>query len=77
MPRATADVDAHDGAAIVGNPGAPDDEDNVGRLRVDFSGDAARGERLDESVLDDAPQLERRGFEIVGRPERDGEPQRR
>ncbi len=39
--------------------------------------DAAKGQCLDQRVLDDSAQLERRGFEIVGRPEVNRDSQRR
>ena len=76
MTRAAADVDTDDGAPALRRSGATDDEHDVGRVGVDLRPHAAKGERLDQRVLHHSAQLQRRGFEIVGRPEVNGDPQR-
>ena len=64
MPRAAADVDAHDRPPRVGRAGAAHDEHDVGRIGVDVGGHASGRQRLDERVLDDAAELERRRLEV-------------
>ena len=73
MTAAAADVDAHHGPAHVRRPGAADDEHDVGRVAVDVGCNAARRQRLDERVLDDASQLERRRLEVGGGSDLDRE----
>ena len=61
---------------LSGVAGAADDEHDVGRVGVDLRPHAARGQRLDDRVLHHSAQLQRRGFEIVGRPEVNRDAQR-
>ena len=69
MPRAEPDVDADDGAAPLRRASPARHEHDVRRIRVDFSGHPARGERFNDRVLDHSAQLERRSLEVVCRSE--------
>jgi len=68
MPRSPSDVDAHNRAArfVRGSRSAHDEHDLRG-FGIELGRDTSRRERLNERVLDDAAELERRSLKILGR----------
>jgi hypothetical protein len=75
MPRPAADVNADHRTPRSSYSRAAHDEHDVRRVGVDFGRQSSRSQGLDDRVLDDAAELERRRLEVGRWTDLDREPQ--